>query len=229
MKAKISEVFSSIQGEGKYVGVKQIFVRFCECNLNCDWCDTPNTTTEKDGQYREYSRDELSETINSLWEVCHSVSLTGGEPLLQKDFLKEFLGVLKSQKKKTYLETNGILYKVISEVVADLDIISMDIKLPSSTKCGEYWHEHEEFLRIANAKEVFIKAVISNGTIKEDVVKAVDLVKNVDSNILFVIQPNSLEMSRELINKCVEFRDYCAGDLKDIRVIPQVHKIIGVR
>ena len=40
-KAKIKEIFASIQGEGPYVGVKQLFIRFCACNLNCDYCDTP--------------------------------------------------------------------------------------------------------------------------------------------------------------------------------------------
>ena len=40
MEAKINEIFSSIQGEGPVVGYKQLFIRFCGCNLNCNYCDT---------------------------------------------------------------------------------------------------------------------------------------------------------------------------------------------
>ena len=38
--AKIREIFTSIQGEGPYMGEKHAFVRFCRCNLNCEFCDT---------------------------------------------------------------------------------------------------------------------------------------------------------------------------------------------
>ena len=41
-KANISEIFQSIQGEGKYAGASQVFVRFFECNMHCAWCDTPH-------------------------------------------------------------------------------------------------------------------------------------------------------------------------------------------
>ena len=46
-KANILEVFQSIQGEGKYAGVKQVFVRFFECNMHCVWCDTPHSIGRK--------------------------------------------------------------------------------------------------------------------------------------------------------------------------------------
>lgn len=40
MKTKVNEIFASIQGEGPVVGYKQLFIRFCRCNLNCSYCDT---------------------------------------------------------------------------------------------------------------------------------------------------------------------------------------------
>ena len=59
MKAKIREIFRSIQGEGKYTGVNQVFVRFLECNLNCVWCDTQNSDDDLPFKYKEYEIEEL--------------------------------------------------------------------------------------------------------------------------------------------------------------------------
>jgi len=44
--ADIAEIFSSIQGEGLYVGRRQIFIRFCGCNLNCRYCDTETSASD---------------------------------------------------------------------------------------------------------------------------------------------------------------------------------------
>jgi len=83
-KAKIAEVFESFQGEGIYAGVKQVFVRFFGCNLACIFCDTPLK------HFKEYSPNALKKEI-SRFSGYHSLCFTGGEPLLQADFLKGFL------------------------------------------------------------------------------------------------------------------------------------------
>src|SRR3989338_4721602 len=161
--AKISEVFSSIQGEGKYAGVRQVFVRFYECNMRCRWCDTPYAIGDpsthatpskrgefaqdsarrgkgempmlhKPGHFEEGDLEKLLAKVEELKPGCHSVSLTGGEPLVQKDFLKEFLPRLKKAGLGTYLETNGIMPDELREVAGDIDVVAMDLKLPSSTK-----------------------------------------------------------------------------------------------
>src|SRR3989338_6029109 len=130
MKARISEIFRSIQGEGKYTGVPQVFVRFFECHMHCAWCDTPDSIGDGRREFKEFSPKELLKEIRPLFENCHSASLTGGEPLLQADFIKEFIPLLKSAKLKIYLETSGVLFKELKRVVKDADIISMDFKLP---------------------------------------------------------------------------------------------------
>ena len=86
-KVKIKEIFASIQGEGPYVGYKQLFIRFCGCNLKCNYCDT-DFSAESDCM--EFSATELAQEVNKYTDV-HSISLTGGEPLLSVEFLKEFL------------------------------------------------------------------------------------------------------------------------------------------
>jgi len=164
-----------------------------------------------------------------LSEKIHSVSFTGGEPLLQSDFLGEILPLVKQKGLVTYLETNGICVWNLDKVIKDIDIVSMDIKMPSSAHVKPVWEEHREFLKIANKKEVFVKTVVTNDTEKEDVMKAIEIIKAVDENILLVLQPNTLELKKGVINKCNEFLNMCLDNLKDVRIMPQMHKIVGIK
>ena len=229
LKAKISEIFQSIQGEGKYAGVKQVFVRFYECNMRCTWCDTPYAIGDVPGKFEEYSSEEVLSRIRELSQGCHSVSLTGGEPLVQKDFIKHILPSLRKMKIKTYLETNGILPLELKAVISDIDIVAMDIKLPSSTKCRSYWHEHEEFLKTALKKEVFIKTVISSDTTTDDILQAAELVGRFDRDIVFILQPNFFEIKNGALPKCLEFQNHCQKYLNNVRVMPQMHKFMKLR
>lgn len=229
MKANISEIFRSVQGEGKYAGVQQVFVRFFECNMRCSWCDTPHSIGDTTRHYNEYSLDELWEEIQGCWDNCHSVSLTGGEPLVQKDVIKELLPKFKKAGMPVYLETNGILPEALSEVIDDVDVVAMDLKLPSSTKDRSFWEEHKEFLKIARRKDVFIKAVISSDTDKDDVERSMDLVAQVDPGIIFILQPNYFDRHNGVMNKCLTYQENSAGRLNDVRIIPQMHKIMKIR
>lgn len=120
--AKVAEIFDSVQGEGPYIGYRQLFVRFCGCNLLCDYCDTEFDKGD------DYTVAQLVEKIKSFkLEPLHSVSLTGGEPLLQYEFLKEFLPSLKQLGLKIYLETNGTMDRALDKVIEYIDIVSMDL------------------------------------------------------------------------------------------------------
>ncbi len=228
-KAQITEVFQSIQGEGQYVGAKQVFVRFYGCNIHCAWCDTPDAIGNPPGPFHEYTLDELWRKISDLWSGCHSISLTGGEPLMQKDFIKEFLPRLKTAWITSYLETNGTGPEDLADIIEYIDIISMDIKLPSSTKVRPFWREHKEFLKIANEKEVFTKVVISVDTQREDVLQSIDMVAEVDPNITYILQPNCFDDQRQVVRKCLEFQEDCSNRLKNVRIIPQMHKYLKLQ
>ncbi|MFC1709335.1 7-carboxy-7-deazaguanine synthase QueE [Candidatus Omnitrophota bacterium] len=225
VKAKVNDIFVSIQGEGKYVGQQQCFVRFYDCNLDCSYCDTETP------EFREYGVDELLKEIKrSIGKLeIKTVSLTGGEPLLQRDFLLEFLPKLKAAKLNSYLETNGVLHDELFDVIDYIDVVAMDIKFPSSTKQKDFWHEHEECLKVAKNKDVFIKAIICVETKIDDLEKAVDLVVRIDPNMQFILQPNSQELSRDLADKLKEFREYAKRYLLNVKVIPQLHKALGVK
>lgn len=230
-RAEITEVFSSVQGEGIFVGARQIFVRFKSCNIECEFCDTPN-----DGAVKEYSPSQLMREIGSLEEdkgPHHSVSLTGGEPLVYPKFLKAFLPLLKKEKLKSYLETNGTLPNELVDVIEFVDIIAMDFKLPSSTGGRAYWKEHSEFLKIAVQKKVFVKAVVTPNTKNEDIKEAIMLIKAVNKKVPFIIQPATPigKFHRRLgESRLLEFLDMAAkNDIENSRVIPQVHKVLGIK
>ena len=229
MNAKILEIFQSIQGEGKYAGAPQVFVRFFECHMHCAWCDTPHSIGDTTRNFKEMSLAQVSAEVKNLWGNCHSVSLTGGEPLLQKDFIREFLPWLKENKMPAYLETSGVLYQELSEVIKDVDIVAMDFKLPSSTKCRDFWKEHAQFLKIARERDVFIKAVISSDTQKEDIQKSIELIAANDPNLLFILQPNYFELKNGVVKKCLAFQEECLKYLKHVRVMPQMHKIMKLK
>ncbi|MCU0652136.1 MAG: 7-carboxy-7-deazaguanine synthase QueE [Candidatus Omnitrophica bacterium] len=224
MRGKVSEVFGSIQGEGIYLGEKQIFVRFFGCNLSCRFCDT------KLDSFKEYDPQELFEEIKFHHDDYHSVAFTGGEPLLQKDFLKEILYSTCCYGYKTYLETNGTLTAELEDVIEYLDIVAMDLKFPTSTGVEKhFWQEHRDFLKVASRKQVFLKGVICESTSEEDLNEALDLIKECDKSAVLVLQPNSLEDSALLSSKLRHFKQLCRKENIASCVIPQMHKIIGVR
>jgi len=222
MKAKIAEIFVSVQGEGIYVGEKQLFVRFYGCNLSCKYCDTKLT------DFLEYEPQALIEVLKQFHEKFHSISFTGGEPLVHLDFLKEFLPLSRQAGLKHYLETNGTLPDALEAIIDHLDIVAMDVKLPSSTGLKHFWEEHKKFLIIASRKEVFIKTVICHSTKEEDLTEVIHLVKAGDASAVLVLQANSREDDDEMKQKLFKLREFCVSQHVTACIIPQIHKIVGL-
>lgn len=243
MKTWVREVFSSIQGEGIYVGVRQIFLRFTGCNLNCAYCDTNETQNNQEdmfrveiepgqGKFANYrnpiSSEELIKIIMKLKpEIHHSLSLTGGEPLLQADFLEELLPLF-NRSCPVFLETNGTLPDHLVKVLPYIDIISMDIKLPSVTG-RELWQQHEDFLRYSRGKEVYVKTVLTGGTTQGELDQIIELIKKVDRSIPLVLQPVTPvgEVKQMAGEELIGVQDYLSTFLQNVRVIPQTHKILN--
>ncbi|MFA5336843.1 MAG: 7-carboxy-7-deazaguanine synthase QueE [Candidatus Omnitrophota bacterium] len=221
MTAKISEIFKSIQGEGPYQGTEQIFVRFYGCNIHCSFCDT------KLNSYHEKTVEEVLKDILSLG-VCSFVSLTGGEPLMHTDFIKALSARLKSEGKTVYLETNGIMYENLKEVIGFVDVIAMDFKLPSSTGLINFWKSHESFLKVASSKEVFIKAVIGKDTYVEDIFESIKIIKKIKPDAPFILQPQN-PFEEALTQKLIFFSEICQKEHIDVRTMCQLHKILGVK
>ncbi len=218
---RIKEIFESIQGEGPYVGYKQLFVRFCNCNLKCNYCDT-EFSSESD--YRKYNPCELAEVVNS-YKLIHSVSLTGGEPLLAADFLKDFLPLVN---KKIYLETNATLADKFLIVKPFIDIVSADIKLESATGIKDSYKFHEKFFENCKGIETFAKIVFNQKITDEEIQNSCGLAKKY--GIELILQP---EMIQDKMSVSSEFAaailDKFLGVYEKVRLIPQVHKFLDVR
>lgn len=135
MQIEVSDLFTSIQGEGRHSGRPSVFVRFRRCNLACVWCDTKYTwdkTNPDFDDYMEYTPDllarhirvqqdtgvptqlllEITEKLGSqagmlaATEVSNLV-FTGGEPLIWKHHIRQVLDTLLPIFHSVEIETNG--------------------------------------------------------------------------------------------------------------------------
>lgn len=125
---KVVEKFVSINGEGQKAGQLALFIRFAGCNLNCRYCDT-RWANEKDVAYTEYTPEELVDII--LESGINNITLTGGEPLLQRDMGK-LLRLLDDRKPvlRVEIETNG---SVDIEPFLDMDLSCVSFTLDYKT------------------------------------------------------------------------------------------------
>ncbi|MDR2644584.1 MAG: 7-carboxy-7-deazaguanine synthase QueE [Endomicrobium sp.] len=235
-KAPVYEIFFSFQGEGLYTGLPQVFLRFAGCNLKCRYCDTSySTVISKKAKYLRseeilkkiysvYSKNKS--TFNRLDIDKPSISITGGEPLIYVDFLKELLPKIWEKGFSVYLETNGTLPKNLKEVIAFCDVVSMDFKF--SSECGKtFWIEHREFLKIAKNK-AFVKCVITKNTKLQEIKKSVGLIKSVSKNICLVLQP-SIDKNIPDIQDLYKFYNQARKVYPNIYLMVQMHKVYKIK
>ena len=222
-KAKIREIFTSIKGEGPYVGTKQLFIRFCGCNLNCAYCDTDFEAAKS----KDYTVEELINKINEYGEIF-TISLTGGEPLCSAAFLKDFLPEIRKYGHKIYLETNATLPEALEKIIDSVDVVSADIKLKSSTGMNIDSAVYEKFYSLASKKECFAKVVFNEAISDEEINFCVSIAQKY--GLLLILQP---EMKGNDFSVTSEFSEIIFEKFytkySNIRLIPQVHKFINLR
>lgn len=241
------EIFSSIQGEGKLVGVRQVFLRFHGCTLDCSYCDSRVTRSVSIPEFCQiettpgrqvfelitnpvsfdYITDLLTTWVSLQPNAHHSISITGGEPLLHVEALQEHLPELRKIL-PIYLETNGINFHELSQCIDFIDYISMDIKLPSTTKSRDFWEEHRNFLNIAAGKDVYVKIVISEETPLAEIRKACEVIVSVNRNIPLILQPlTTAEISQTISSELLfELQEEASKFVDEVRIIPQTHKYL---
>lgn len=241
----INEIFSSIQGEGLLAGRRQIFVRLTECNLDCRYCDTDFArsdvcrleTRPGCGTFMNLPQPLPLQKVSAIcadWltqlpGAHHSVSITGGEPLLYADTLAEWFAEIRKQL-PIHLETNGTMSIALRQVKHCVDYISMDMKLPSTAGCTEHlWDLHELFLREALDCAVSVKVVVGAGTPLSEIMQACDVIAAVDATVPLFLQPLTLPGGAVGIaaGQLLQLQECAASRLPDVRVIPQMHHMLG--
>lgn len=251
--ANLIEVFSAIQGEGINVGTRQIFIRFGGCDLRCHYCDSqhtwhkqPTCQIEHTPGQRDFVTYDNPIALAQLltWvdrqnqpHIHDSISITGGEPLLHAPFLGEFLPQVKALTRlPIYLETGGHRPQQLGKILPYLDLVGMDIKLPSVS--GEnYWNEHQEFLQLCHdaGVEVFTKIIISQTTNPEELRQAAKLIAAVSDRSIAFLQPmtplaqphTNPDLTAPLPEQVLAWQVLMKEYLPQVRVIPQTHKMIG--
>jgi 7-carboxy-7-deazaguanine synthase len=134
---RISEIFYSVQGEGKLTGVPSVFVRTSGCNLRCQWCDTPYASWNPEGPMQ--SVDAIVEQVLDF--PADHVVLTGGEPMLAPA-LPELALRLHAAGKHITIETAGTLPP--KGILCDLASLSPKLANSVPTEDAAWAKRHEE-------------------------------------------------------------------------------------
>ena len=229
-KGHLLEVFSSYQGEGPYAGLKQVFVRLSGCHLRCVYCDTPeswerSSTWALDGAPRPnpVTVEESLDAIRSLGPHP-SVSFTGGEPVLQAEFVREVALGVRALGMKTYLDTSGTLADRLALCADAIDIFAFDVKLPSCPGVTADWDDTRRCLELARGREAFVKIVVMQDTREDEVARAARIIPAGMPVVLQLATPVNPQTLPPDGGKLSRLR---AAAGRDVLVLPQLHVLAG--
>ena len=199
----ITEIFFSLQGEAREVGLPTVFVRLTGCPLRCNYCDTTYAFKGNNPLTIDHILDEVSKYNTSY--VC----VTGGEPMAQSNCL-ELLDSLVEAGYQVSMETSGSVD--ISPVNSKVSIV-MDIKTPSSTEEKQNRYENLSLLQ----RKDQLKFVIAS---KSDFDWCCDLLEKnkVKSEVLFSPVYENLNP--------VQLADWILEKQLNVRLQVQLHKLL---
>jgi len=249
----VSEIFSAIQGEAALVGERQVFVRLTGCNIRCTYCDQPEALERRPGPCRveetagrrdwsiessPLAIDRVVEAVGRLWAQVphHSISLTGGEPLLQGARVVKLAAAFASRGWPVMLETNGTLVPPLRAAADDLAYISMDLKLRSVDGETVAPTTQTTFLRqaLSGTATTWVKVVIGPDTDLVEFDAAITMVAEASaplaSNIEIFLQPLTpfgAAASAPTSDQVLVLHERALRIHPRVRVVPQTHKAIG--
>jgi 7-carboxy-7-deazaguanine synthase len=258
-----TEVFSAIQGEAALVGERQVFVRLTGCNIRCAYCDQPEALehrpvpcrVERSPGRRDWTVVDsplpiaaLVSSVDDLWRRLphHSVSLTGGEPLMQSGAVVELTRQLAAAGMPVMLETNGTLVAALSRALPWLTYVSMDVKLPSvdgeRVRPETQWRFLDTALR--SGVTTWVKLVIGASVDRAEFDRAVDMVAELDRTsrskadgpgpsdrptevFLQPVTPFGAVEAAPSPDQVLDLQGRALERYPRVRVVPQTHKAIG--
>lgn len=257
VRAPLVEVFHSVQGEGRFVGVPMGFLRVATCPIRCSYCDTPHShraaamvaVREGAHEFAEPNPVEVARAVELVERCARAaggpapamLSVTGGEPLAVPEFVAELGAMLQPRGFRIHLETAALDPTALQRCITQVDHLSADYKLPGTwVHAGQVagtepdlGEQHVECARIALAHgaTVDMKLVLTNGVTDRAFTTALDRLGVVREAILLVLQPVTPHggVLDPLRPAVLERRlaEAVAAGFP-VRVLPQVHKALQV-
>jgi 7-carboxy-7-deazaguanine synthase len=236
-RAKISEIFTSIEGEGTLFGTKTMFVRLAGCPLRCRWCDTPYALPIDSGF--DYTIEEVKELISKcLRPNTYKVNFTGGEPLVQYEAVVELAKFVRQKGLKIYLESACYDAWRFAKVLPYIDLCKVEFKLKDSKVVHKEHYDNLiknelECLKqaINSGKTTYIKVVVTNSSNLDEfqeMVYEVFRITQPSQLAGFIIQP-SHTVDEPTLDALFGFYDAVYPLYDQVRIVPQLHKIMGAR
>ncbi len=231
-KIRISEIFGpTIQGEGALIGQPTIFVRTGGCDYRCSWCDTLHAVDSKfRDSWKPMSAEEIFEEIEKLSGGNPIIiSLSGGNPAIQP--LKPLIDLGHDKGYKFALETQG---SVVKDWFADLDVLILSPKPPSSDMDTDYNLLSESIKAAGDNLDILLKIAIQN---EADYLYARAIAKkykdipiylqpvnhtppSVDNNDDKIDIDGIMERMRWLIDRAQQ------DNWSDVHILPQLHILL---
>ena len=226
----VFEIFESISGEVSMVpqGTPIIFIRLAGCNLNCRWCDTKESRKPSNGKRMnvfELAKYIIMEYPQFYGMGNRTIMITGGEPLLQSRSLNILCNVLKNNKFKIMIETNGTKLLFLPSVEIDYWIV--DYKLHFESQMIHI----KKFANLSKEKGA-IKFVIANKHEYEKALEIILMIKNYNKEHLenatggplFLLSPVHPELSGKTVSNWL-----ISDRIRDTVVNVQIHKYLNIQ
>lgn len=260
-RAPLIEIFHSVQGEGRFVGVPMTFLRVATCPLRCLYCDTPNSYVAPPRasvrlgvrelhEPNPVAADRSAELVRQVaagfesGQKASRVSITGGEPLVFPEFVREFGRMVRSKGMRVHLETAAIAPEALANCVEQIDHLSADYKLPETlgepskpelalAPGASYGALHRRCCEIAikRGATVDAKVVLTDRVGDASFERALADLLPVRDKILLVLQPVTPFGAVTKTLPRADLARFLATAQRaqfDVRVLPQVHKVLQV-
>lgn len=235
MKARIFELFTSVEGEGILYGTKTLFVRLAGCPFTCFYCDTKDALPMDSG--KEYSIEDACKLIDeNLKQNTYKVNFTGGDPLMQHDAVAHMAKYVQSKNIPTYLESACFDSNRFNQVLPHIDFVKIEFKTRDSEFVDEEHYPNliknaMECLRlsISSRKKTYIKIVVSEKTSQESfqtLVEKIFKLVSKDQISGFIIQP-TFGVKEPSLEKLLALYDIVYPYYDEVRIVPQLQKIMG--
>jgi organic radical activating enzyme len=258
-KAPLIEIFHSVQGEGRFTGVPMTFLRVATCPLRCLYCDTPNSYQApgrfpvrlgaRDQQENNpVAADRAAELVRQVSVAAapglrqQRISITGGEPLVCPEFVRETGRILRGKGFRLHLETAAIDPAALAICIDQVDHLSADYKLPETLGAPakaelalapgqSYGALHRQCCEIAckRGATVDVKIVLTDKVGDASLEQAFAELEPLRDKIVLVLQPvTPFGLANRPVPR-LDLERYVAAAIRrqfDVRVLPQVHKTL---